>query len=97
MDNISICQSCAMPLSSELVFGEGSTENVFGKEKDSSLSPDYCYLCYVDGAFTTDDTMEEMIESCVPFTSDNNPWPDQDTARDEMQKLFPTLKRWNNS
>ena len=94
MENILRCQSCGMPLSAELVFGEGSTENVFGTEKDGSLNHEYCYLCYIDGAFSTDETIEEMIESCVPYTSNNNPWPDEDTARQEMQTLFPTLKRW---
>ena len=94
MENLSYCQSCGMPLSAEMVFGEGSKENVFGIEKDGSYNQDYCYLCYVDGAFSTDFTMEEMIESCVPYTSNNNPWPDEDTARKEMQKTFPNLKRW---
>jgi len=94
MENTPLCQSCGMPLSSEIVFGKGSTKNVFGNEKDGNLNQDYCYLCYVDGAFSTNETMEEMIESCVPHTSDNNPYPDADTARSEMLKLFPTLKRW---
>ena len=88
------CQSCGMPLDAELVFGKGSTEVVFGKEKDGSLNRDYCYLCYIDGAFSVNVTMEEMIEACVPYTSANNPWPDEDTARREMQKFFPKLKRW---
>jgi len=83
-----------MPLDAELVFGKGSTEVVFGKEKDGSLNRDYCYLCYIDGAFSVNVTMEEMIEACVPYTSANNPWPDEDTARREMQKFFPKLKRW---
>jgi len=88
------CQSCGMPLDAEMVFGKDSTESVFGKEKDGSLNQDYCYLCYVDGAFSVDTTMEGMIESCVPYTSNNNPWPDAETARKEMQKFFPKLTRW---
>ena len=88
------CQSCGMPLSSEAVFGTGSTDNIFGTEKDGSQNLDYCAYCYKDGAFTTDCTMDEMIEQCVPFTSNNNPWPDEATARAEMKKIFPGLKRW---
>ena len=94
MENMLFCQSCGMPLSADLVFGEGSTENVFGKDKDGEINNDYCYLCYVDGAFSASVTMDEMIELCVPYTSNNNPWADEDTARKEMQKIFPTLKRW---
>ena len=91
---LTFCQSCGMPLSAALVFGEGSTEDVFGKEKDGGRNPDYCYLCFADGAFTTNQTMEEMIEACVPYTSNNNPWPDEETARKEMRVMFPKLKRW---
>ena len=85
MENQKFCQSCAMPLTN----GED-----FGTNADGSRNGDYCRYCYVAGSFTTDETMEEFIESCVPHTSENNPWPDEDTARSEMAKLFPKLKRW---
>ncbi len=79
-----ICQSCSMPL----------TDEVLGTEQDGSKNHDYCMYCYKDGAFTGEQTMEEHIETCVPFVSNGDPWPDADTARAEMRKLFPTLKRW---
>ena len=88
------CQSCGMPLVLEWLFGKDSTENIYGTEKDGSANRDYCYLCYVNGAFSTNYTMEEMIESCVPYTSNNNPWPDAETARSEMRKMYSKLKRW---
>ena len=89
------CQSCGMPLSSEAVFGTGSTDNIFGTEKDGSQNLDYCLYCYKDGAFTLDCTMDEMIEQCVPHCINGNPWPDEATARAEMAKIFPSLKRWS--
>lgn len=47
-----------MLLLEELMFGKDYTEEVFGKEKDGSLNSDYCYLCYVDGTFSTNETTE---------------------------------------
>lgn len=51
------CQSCGMPMDVP-----GSE---YGTERDGTRSRDYCSYCYRDGAFTTDWTMEEMIEFCV--------------------------------
>ncbi|MCX7774297.1 MAG: zinc ribbon domain-containing protein [Clostridia bacterium] len=79
------CQSCCMPMDSEGVLGTNS---------DGSKSHDYCHYCYENGAFTKEETMDEMIESCVPFVSKGNPYPDEETARKAMQEIFPNLKRW---
>ena len=84
MDNMKFCQSCAMPL----------TDDILGTEKDGSPNHDYCSYCYKDGAFTQDCTMEEMIEFCVPMVSKGEPYPDEETARKAMAEFFPTLKRW---
>lgn len=81
---MTFCQSCAMPLNPD----------VLGTNKDSSKNTDYCMYCMKDGTFTSEQTMEECIESCIPFVSNGNPWPDADTARAEMRKVFPNLKRW---
>ena len=93
-DGVLYCQSCGMPLSNETVFGTGSTENVFGTEADGGQNLDYCCYCYENGAYTANCTMEEMIEFCVPHCCNGNPWPDEGTARAEMLKIFPALKRW---
>lgn len=82
-----ICQSCSMPMSS-------SNVEILGNNKDGSKNRDYCIHCYKDGEFTVEATMEEMIEECIPYTSNNNPWPDKETARNTMMKIFPNLKRW---
>ena len=52
------CQSCGMPLAK---YPEGG-----GREADGSLSPDYCSLCYRDGAFVNPGfTVAEMQDFCV--------------------------------
>lgn len=80
-----ICQSCSMPM---------DTHEVYGTNSDGSKNEEYCHYCYKDGAFTKEETMGEMIESCIPFVSKGEPWPDEDTARKAMQEIFPQLKRW---
>lgn len=82
--NMKFCQSCAMPLS----------EGDYGTEKDGSKNETYCQYCYKDGAFTSETTMEEMIEGCVPFVSKGNPYADEESARKAMQEIFPQLERW---
>ncbi len=81
------CQSCGMPMNVE-----GAT---YGLEKDGTKSKDYCKYCYINGEFNNpDETMNEMIESCVPHMILDNPNMSKDEARKNMKQLFPTLKRW---
>jgi hypothetical protein len=84
-NEMKFCQSCAMPM---------GNVGLQGTNTDGSKNEDYCHYCYKDGAFTKDETMEEMIDSCVPFVSKGEPWPDEETARKVMGELFPQLKRW---
>jgi len=90
MENMKFCQSCGMPM---------EEESLYGKNYDGSKNEDYCCYCYPSGFFNNPhETMEEMIESCIPhmITSEENPteFPDAETARKVMQKHLPTLKRW---
>lgn len=85
MENLVFCQSCAMPL---------TKDEDFGKNADGSKNEDYCHYCYADGAFTKNESMEEMIETCVPFVSSGNPYKNAEEARQKMHELFPKLKRW---
>ncbi len=87
MDQI-FCQSCALPM---------TEEDQLGKNADGSLNMDYCRYCYAEGSFTKEETMEEMIESCVPFTLEAGVYPDADAARKGMMEFFPTLKRWRKA
>ena len=79
-----ICQSCGMKMQ----------EEDHGKNADGSRSSDYCRYCFPDGKFGKDETMEEMIESCIPFRTGQDRMPED--ARKEMLALLPTLKRWKN-
>lgn len=79
-----ICQCCAMPL----------TDDVLGTNADGTKNPDYCVYCYKDGAFTGDATMEQMIETCIPFALEAGAFATAEEARTAMQTQFPTLKRW---
>jgi len=84
-NEMKFCQSCAMPL---------GAPDLYGTNADGSRNEDYCHYCFQNGAFTKEETMDEMIETCVPFVSKGEPWPDEATARKAMQELFPQLKRW---
>jgi hypothetical protein len=80
-----ICQSCAMPM---------TTDEMFGTNEDGSKNEDYCTYCYQGGEFTSEMTMEEMVEFCIEPCLKEKVFPDADTARSEMMKMFPNLKRW---
>jgi len=79
-----ICQSCGMSL---------EDEKELGKNSDSSNNEDYCCYCFSNGRFIKDETLEEMIESCIPFRISDD-CPDAETARAKMMKYMPNLKRW---
>ena len=80
-----ICQSCGMAMH----------DSDFGRNADGSVNTDYCKYCYSDGKFGKDETMEEMLESCVPFYVGEG-FDTAEDARNYLEKLYPTLKRWKN-
>ena len=69
-------------------------ENDRGKNADGSTNYDYCKYCFPNGAFGKDETMEEMIESCIPFMLEGGECKTQKEARDLLYTIMPTLKRW---
>lgn len=85
MENTIFCQSCGMPL---------TTQEDKGTNTDGSKSEDYCHYCYENGEFAKEETMEEMIETCIPFELQAGVYPDEKTARESMLSYFPNLKRW---
>lgn len=87
MENTKFCQSCAMPL---------TKEEDFGTNANGTKNEDYCVYCYTDGAYTSECTMDEMIEFCVPHMSSNNEGMSEEEARKQLKGFFPTLKRWNH-
>lgn len=66
----------------------------YGTNADGSKNTDYCKYCYDNGEFTQDCTMDEVIELCVPYLVSTTPGLSEETARAQMEELFPTLKRW---
>lgn len=83
------CQSCAMPM--------GDTDEMYGTNSDGTKNDDYCKYCYMEGKFTTDISMEEMIEVCVPHMVSANSGMSEDQARNMMREYFPKLKRWQKA
>lgn len=83
------CQSCGMPL---------KKPSHFGTEKDGTKSSQYCSYCYSNGAFTSDMSMEEMIQTCAdldfPMLDENGTPMDRESKVTAMRQGFPTLDRW---
>lgn len=83
-----ICQSCGMPMA------EGT--DIFGTNADGSLSEAYCKYCFSEGAFgRPNETMEEMIDTCVPFMVEGG--MTAEAARTLMEETLPKLERWRNT
>ena len=86
--NKKICQSCGMPME----------EKDYGTNKDNGLNEEYCAYCFQNGKFTMNCTMEEMINHNLKFIDEFNKDAhtnfDEKSAKEEMLKYFPTLKRW---
>lgn len=81
-----ICQSCGMPITSN---------DLLGTNKDGSINEDYCKYCYENGEFIDKVSMEDYINMCSKYGTQAG------MTNEEMklhcEKLFPTLKRWQNN
>lgn len=75
------CQCCGMPM--------GNTDEMYGSNADGSKNEDYCKYCFENGAFTSDCTMDEMIEFCIPHIVTANSAMTEDKARNMMKHFFP--------
>lgn len=78
-----MCQSCGMIMDVK----------DYGRNQDGSENIDYCHYCFPKGTFGKNETMDEMIESCIPFRI-NEDCPNAEAARENMMQYFPDLKRW---
>jgi AraC family transcriptional regulator len=71
-----------------------------GTKADGSVIEDYCRYCYKDGHFTSNCSMEEMIELCSRFIDVWNREAGRTISKKEavaiMRVKFPLLKRWAN-
>lgn len=84
MNDQKFCQSCAMPLTSD---------DMLGTNADGSKNADYCQYCYQNGAYTSDLTMEQMIDFCAPHMAAPGSGLTAEEAKARMQGFFPQLKR----
>ncbi|MDD2537285.1 MAG: zinc ribbon domain-containing protein [Candidatus Absconditabacteria bacterium] len=82
------CQSCGMPVKSEFT----------STNQDGTVNTTYCCYCYKDGQFTSDVTMDQMIEHCIQYLDEYNGASGtqftKEKALSQMKQYFPTLGRW---
>lgn len=64
--------------------------NEFGTDKKGIRVKDYCQYCFKDGQFTSDSTMDEMVELCAKYMTDIS----KNEAVTHLRQKLPTLKRW---
>ena len=71
-------------------------EGLFGTNADGSKNEDYCIYCFKVGEFTSDMSMEEMMNFCIDKMVEVHPEIDKEQASAMMGEVFPKLKRWAN-
>lgn len=79
------CQSCGMPM---------TKQEEFGTNEDNSPNQEYCCYCYQKGKFTSDCTMEEMIQFNLGVKEMIDAFGSKEAAEKQMREFFPKLKRW---
>ncbi|MBB6023647.1 putative transcriptional regulator YdeE [Paenibacillus sp. JGP012] len=85
--NVTVCQSCGMPLASA---------EQFGTEMDGSPTREYCIYCYKDGKFEQEDMpLEGMVEMCTTILKQEG--MDEESARSMLRNQLPYLKRWQKT
>lgn len=85
---IVFCQSCGMPL---------LDKESLGTNEDGTPNPQYCAYCFQKGDFTADLTIDEMIETCVPFMMQGHPELSSRQAHEMMRLVLSSLKRWKKN
>jgi len=81
--NVLHCQSCYMSM---------DAADKFGTEADGTKNEDYCVHCYGNGAFKWESTLEQAVESNIPWWKSED--ESDDVARERIMEVFPNLKRW---
>ena len=71
-------------------------DELFGTNADGSKNEDYCKYCFKDGEFTSDMSMDEMMNFCIDKMCEVHPDFDKAEASAMMKEVFPKLKRWAN-
>ncbi|WP_440116106.1 zinc ribbon domain-containing protein [Paenibacillus sp. QZ-Y1] len=85
--NVTVCQSCGMPLTAPAQFGT---------EADGSTTREYCIHCYQEGKFEQPNlTLEGMLEKCTAILHQEG--MDEESARAMLRNQLPFLKRWRTT
>ena len=82
---VSLCQSCAMPLNDPAMLGT---------MQDGSASKDYCRFCFMQGNFTADLTIDQMIQKLIEIGQEKIGLSEHE-ARHMAETVLPGLKRWS--
>lgn len=80
------CQSCGMDMV--------ASKEAYGTNADGSINNAYCHYCYSEGKFTSDLSMNEMIDQWVTYMVSEDKNITESDARNKMEAFIPTLKRW---
>ena len=79
-----MCQCCTYPL---------HKIEELGTNEDGTLNTDYCIYCYKGGKWVDPNyTIEDVVNYTIPFMT--SPTFTAEQAREYLEKLVPTLKRW---
>ncbi|WP_339276000.1 zinc ribbon domain-containing protein [Paenibacillus sp. FSL W8-0426] len=85
--NMTVCQSCGMPLGNAAQWGT---------EMDGKSTSEYCIYCYKEGRFEQPDiSLDGMIEMCTAILVQEG--MDEPSARSMLRHQLPFLKRWSAS
>lgn len=77
--NVTVCQSCGMPL---------TTPSQFGTEADGSTTREYCIYCYKEGKFEQPGmSLEGMTEMCTAILKDEG--MDEESAGSMLRNQLP--------
>ena len=69
-------------------------DELFATNADGSKNEDYCIYCFKDGQFTSNMTMDEMMNFSIEKMCECHPDMDRAQASAMMGEIFPKLKRW---
>ena len=82
-----ICQSCTYPL---------HKPEEYGTNADGTWNTDYCIYCWKDGEWVRpDETVKDIVDYTIPFMT--SPTFPAEKAREYLEDLVPTLKRWKKN
>lgn len=84
IDEEKICQSCAMPL----------TNDILGTNANGTLSDYYCKYCFENGEFIEDLTLEQAILSIGNIAEEAG--VTREEAIGYASRHLPDLMRWKN-